>query len=702
MNSLINKYLNENIPIKHRLFFIATFTGSLGALLYTLFGILVRINPLVVLVFLFVAVLGYVLFLTGANKPGSIGICSHIFLISCNIICFPLLMLINDNTTVEMAIYFFIGITYGAVLFAGRARIIYLFILFLVDGVVSFLNFYVRIENGGYIGANTAVDYIRIEIAIIMTATLCGVIIGYRNRVLSKEMQKKEEAILKAEQVNFAKDMFLVNVSHEIRTPLNAIIGTADMVIESEAVNHVKEMAYNISNSSHALLSITSDLLDFSRMNTENFTPVNEKYDISGMLNDIINLISVRLLDSNIEFFVDIAAGIPKFLIGDSGKIRQIMINMLSNAVKYTREGHVKLSVCFEYETGNMIRLKISVEDTGIGIREENLEKIFEPYNRSGEATDRMIEGNGLGLALCRKLSEAMGGRIGATSVYGKGSVFSFEVDQTLETPYTGGTVGGIREDIVSIGYYLAKEQESAELGKILDDMEVRKHAASSLNEFLDICRNEKHDYYLIDSVSYDKNKSEVNDTGVDWKKVAIISPCNYSYSGEPFEYVLSKPVSCLNLSDLVNKTQNYAIRKHMYEGKFSLPDVNILVVDDNLVNLEVTANILSRYGANIITAASGREGITVMENERVDLIFLDYMMPDLDGIDTLKEIKKLEGGRYSGIPAVALTANVVSGAKEFFLEAGFDDYLSKPIEIEKMEKIIIKLLPSESVRLAV
>ncbi|MBP5152557.1 MAG: hypothetical protein ILP13_06565, partial [Lachnospiraceae bacterium] len=442
MDNLINKYLNENIPIKQRLFYIATFTGSLGALLYTMFGILVRINPRVVLVFLFMAVIGDILFITGSHRPETIAVCSHILIISCNIICFPLLVLINDNTSVEMTIYFFIGITYAAVLFAGKARIIYLCIQFLVDGVASFLNYYVRIRTGGYIGAETSVDYIRLEVAIIMTSVLCGVIICYRNLVLSKEMHKKEEAIINAEQVNFAKDMFLVNVSHEIRTPLNAIIGTADMVIDSEAVNHVKEMAYNISNSSHALLSITSDLLDFSRMNVENFKPVNEKYDISEMLNDIINLISVRLLDSNIEFYVDIAAGLPKFLIGDSGKIRQIMINMLSNAVKYTREGHVTLSVNFEYESGNDIRMKVSVEDSGIGIKEENLEKIFEPYNRSGEATDRLIEGNGLGLALCRKLSEAMGGKIRATSVYGEGSVFSFEVCQSIETPYTGGTVG--------------------------------------------------------------------------------------------------------------------------------------------------------------------------------------------------------------------------------------------------------------------
>ncbi|MBP5151371.1 MAG: response regulator, partial [Lachnospiraceae bacterium] len=342
------------------------------------------------------------------------------------------------------------------------------------------------------------------------------------------------------------------------------------------------------------------------------------------------------------------------------------------------------------------------VEDSGIGIKEENLEKIFEPYNRSGEATDRLIEGNGLGLALCRKLSEAMGGKIRATSVYGEGSVFSFEVCQSIETPYTGGTVGGTKDEIISIAYYLAKAKESEKLGDILDDMEIRKRHAKTFEEFLEICRNEKLDYYLIDSVSYDLNKSQINDTGVDWKKVAIISPCNYSYSGEPFEYVLSKPVSCLNLSDLVNKTQNYAIRKHMYEGKFVLPEVNILVVDDNLVNLEVTANILSRYGANIITAASGREGITVIENKKVELIFLDYMMPDLDGIDTLKAIKKLEGGKYASIPAVALTANVVSGARDFFLDAGFDDYLSKPIEIDKMEKIMLRLLPSESVKLSV
>ncbi|MCR4728890.1 MAG: response regulator [Lachnospiraceae bacterium] len=702
MGSWLDKYLGENIPIKERLFYIASFSGSLGGLLFSMFGFLVRLKLSFIGGFLFMCVFSAVLFFGQSKFRNRLTLHARLFLIVNNLFAFPVLMLINDNNTVEIPIYFFIGFTFGVVLLSGLERILYLSVQFILNILCAFYCFVLRTDERGVIGAETPIDYARIEIAIIMASTLCGIMIFYRNRLLSREMRKKEEATQKAEQVNFAKDMFLVNVSHEIRTPLNAIIGTADMVIDSDAGNHVKEMAFNISNSSHALLSITSDLLDFSRMNVETFKPVSEKYDITGMLNDIVNLISVRLLDSNVEFYVNVAPNLPKILIGDGGKIRQIIINMLSNAVKYTKEGHMTFNVGFEYGNNSEILLKISVEDTGIGIKEENLEKIFVPYNRSGEITDRLIEGNGLGLALCRKLSEAMGGRIYAESVYGSGSTFFFEAKQKLEEPYTGGYAGTVFKPNMSVGFYSGLNKESERLRSILQAMEVSVEDASNDEEFLKISKKEKHEFYLIDSVSYERIKERLNEEGVDWKKLAVISPCNYSYSDEPFEYVLTRPVSCLNLSDLLNKTQNFAIRKQMYEGKFSIPGINILVVDDNLVNLEVTANILSRYEARIITAASGREGITVIENERVDMVFLDYMMPDMDGIDTLKEIRKINGGAFWDLPVIALTANVVSGARDFFLESGFDDYLSKPIEIDKMEKIIVKHLPGEAVKIQI
>ena len=202
----------------------------------------------------------------------------------------------------------------------------------------------------------------------------------------------------------------------------------------------------------------------------------------------------------------------------------------------------------------------------------------------------------------------------------------------------------------------------------------------------------------MLTSVAYDRLKKKLYDLNINFKKLVIISPCNYSYAGEPFEYVLTRPVSCLNLADLFNHTSGFAVRKKTFEGIFSFKNTRILVVDDNLINLGVAKEILEKYNAEVIIAASGREGLICLDQEKIDLIFLDYMMPDMDGIDTLKLIKASDDPDVRNIPVIALTANVVSGAKEMFLEAGFDDYLPKPIVVEKLEKILLNHVNPEKI----
>lgn len=543
----------------------------------------------------------------------------------------------------------------------------------------------------------------RLVYAIFSTGLFLGTVILYRNGRISDEISERESAGKQAEKVSFAKDMFLVNVSHEIRTPLNAIIGTTDVLLESDVSNHIKENAFNISNSSHALLAITNDLLDFSRMNVDSISITNQKYDISVLLNDVINLMSVRLLDSSVSFFVDINPLLPKVLYGDSNKLRQILVNFLSNATKYTEKGSMTLVVDFEYTGDNELLLVIKVQDTGIGIKPENIDKIFEPLNRSGSAeTDHKFEGNGLGLAFCKSIAKAMDGEIKVKSVYGEGSEFSFSVKQSFEDDYKDGYCGELKTLEHNILIYIDEKDETHNLSSVLSDMSVRFEEVSNSDEFISKCKNPSFDYCVLSAESYEKLKAYLISENINWSKIVVLSSCNYSYSGEPFELVLTKPVSCLNLSDLLNQTVCFSVRKQLFEGEFSLPDTTILIVDDNLVNLEVASNIMSRFNARILTAASGREGIICLNQEKVDIVFLDYMMPDMDGIDTLKEIRKINNGQFEKLPVVTLTANVVSGAKEMFMNAGFDGYLSKPLEVDKLSKILMELLPGDCIKYSV
>lgn len=698
MRELLGRYLGEEVPVKERLFNAATFLSSAFALLFVAVAILLRIDFVSVSVYITIGILGTVLFFI-QTKTHKVTLLSVIYLSYVNFVAFPFLMITSSKDIMEIPLYSVIGLVLAIVLLEGKLRVIHYILQVIVDISIAFYCYVLKDPGKIHYIASENGDFFRIEVAVVVTGLLCGFIVQFRNYQLQKEIAKREDATEKAEKVSYAKDMFLVNVSHEIRTPLNAIIGTTDLLMDSDANNRIKETTFNISNSSHALLSITTDLLDFSRMNIDSIVPTDEKYDVAFMVNDIINLMSVRLLDSNVDFFVKINPSLPKMLIGDSGKIRQIIINMLSNAIKYTKEGHLTFYVDFVEMQKDIIKLKIKVEDTGIGIKAESIEKIFEPYNRSGEATDRLIEGNGLGLALCKKLASAMGGNIWADSVYGEGSTFFFEVKQKVDVESKEGSVGFLNYESVSLACFVDGIREMDDLSEIFKSMKINGINIKTEEEFIECCIMDKCSYYLLDSTSYERIKDKLLEFDINWKKLVVISACNYSYSGEPFEYVLTKPISCLNIADLINQTKNYAIRKQKFEGGFSIPEATVLVVDDNLLNLEVAAGILERYHPKVLTASSGKECLICLQNEHVDLVFLDYMMPEMDGIDTLKEIRKLDGSLFKTIPVVALTANVVSGAREMFINAGFNDYLSKPIEIESLERILNESLPSRLIK---
>ena len=701
MRQFIDRIIGDGASVSERIFNLAIFLSSFFSLLFVSVAVLLRVDYMTVSVYASISVIGTVFFFL-QKKIHKETVLTLIYLTYVNLICFPTLLIISPKDLIEVPLYSIIGLVYTLVLLSGKTRIIMYVLQVIADMGVAFYRFVIMDGPGLHDGPSETIDFLRIQVAIIITGILCGLIIRFRHYQLKKEVSVKELATKKAEIVSDAKDMFLVNISHEIRTPLNAIIGTTELLLDSNASNHIKEKAFNISNSSHALLSITTDLLDFSHMNIDTITPTNAKYDLAFMLNDIINLMSVRLLDSNVEFMVDIDPSIQKILIGDSGKIRQIVINILSNAIKYTKEGFMALNVDCETVSPDEIKLKIQVKDSGIGIRQENIDKIFEPYNRSGEMTDRLIEGNGLGLALCKKLAEAMGGKIWAESEYGKGSAFFFEVNQKFDKEDENERCGTIKNPGSVICYFIEKPEEEKNIEKVLSVMDIESIKVTDKDEFIKECGLNKYSYYFVLADTYENIKGTLAGSDIDWRKLVIISDCNYSYSGEPIEYVLTKPVNCLNIVDLINQTKNFAIRKQLFEGGFDLAKATILVVDDSIVNLEVAKGILERYNPTVITAYSGNECLMTLQDEHVDLVFLDYMMPGMDGIDTLKAIRSLPDKEKSNVPVIVLTANVVSGAREMFLNEGFNDYLSKPIEIDSLERVLLNNVPKDLVKLQV
>ncbi|MCM1047728.1 MAG: ATP-binding protein [Clostridiales bacterium] len=408
---------------------------------------------------------------------------------------------------------------------------------------------------------------------------------------LEKKNEELKRAIDDADKAGRARDIFLANMSHEIRTPINTMLGLNELIIRESQDETIRGYALDIKHAGDILLSLISDILDFSRIQSGKMELLNGIYDISSLLNDLINSVSIPLRRKKLRLILDIAADVPYKLSGDEIHLRQIVGNLLSNAVKYTKSGSVTLHLSWKQHDKDEIMLEIAVEDTGVGIKEEDIDKIFGTFTRLDMEAGRSEEGTGLGLAVTTKLVELMGGKIEVKSEYGKGSTFSFAIPQ-----------------------------------KVIDP--------SPLGDF-------QKQY----------NRSVSTSKG--------------------------------------------------YREKFIAPLARILIVDDNAMNLAVAQDLLRKTRLQIDVASSGEECLEMLKHKEYHLICMDHMMPVMDGVQTMHAIRALEGNPSRDIPIIALTANAVVGAREFYLKEGFEDYLTKPIESEKLEDMLIKYLPHELVYLS-
>lgn len=593
MKNLFNRLFGHDNPIRLILFNIITCTiASLGLPLLIIMIVMGYGAKQIPSMLSIIAVVIVCIFI--ANRYNKLNLAAGIIVSAVTFVLLPMMFLSGGAIYSGMPVYFSLGTIFLFMLVEGTLFYVLLGIQIVVYALSFAFAFY---HPDKVIPLGEEIDiYMDMFLAVVIVGIVCGIInkftTGSYNRIITRAEEQNialQESEKRAEQASAAKSDFLSNMSHEIRTPINAIIGMNEMIRRESDNKDISEYAIAVSNSANALLSIINDILDFSKIESGKMEIIYAKYDLFSLINDSYCMIQDRAKEKGLELSIECDENLPAYLNGDITRNRQIIVNLLTNAVKYTEKGSVKIRVSgdlVEFKTGDTLNLKVTVTDTGKGMKIDDQEKLFTKFQRLNLEDNQGIEGTGLGLSIVRMLCNLMNGDVSVESEYGVGSSFTVVLPQVIE--------------------------DDAKVGKL---------------------------------------------------KFGI---------GQG------------------------AKAETKYEPSFVNENATVLVVDDVKMNLIVFKKLIKNTKVNVDTAISGAECLEMIKDKKYDLIFMDHMMPEMNGIEAYRLMQEDKRHMNVDTPVIMLTANAIAGMEQEYLDKGFKGYLSKPIDPGKLETMIREYVKSE------
>ncbi len=582
VNVFFGSLKDPDRDFSERLFILMTMVSITGSGLVLIGDIAIGENLIEILTLVAVIILGPIVTVISVRKKKirTGAIINAVFIVFAIL---PITFITGGGLTGGSSLWVAVAYLYIGVVLTGRIRTVFLVLMTLVvSGEYTLAYFFsdlVPVHNRD----KWFLDSI---ISVFLVGFLVFIMVWFQNRLFMTENEKAKKQAKEIEELNRSQNRFFSSMSHEIRTPINTIIGLNEMILREDVSEKINEDAANIQAAGKMLLSLINDILDMSKCESGQMqiNPVN--YNPGNMLSDVVNMMWIKAHEKNLEFTVDVSPELPAGLKGDEIKLKQILINVINNAIKYTEEGSVKLQIQCEELYENKVNVIYTVSDTGSGIKKENIPYLFTAFKRVDEEKNRYIEGTGLGLSIVKQFVDLMGGRITVNSVYTKGSTFIIEIPQIV---------------------------------------------------------------------------------------------------------VVSDVIGEIDLTDRKNGYYNYT-------RSFEAPNARILVVDDTRPNLMVVEKLLRQTKVIVDTAMSGKEALQKTLDQEYNVIFMDHLMPEMDGIECLHKIRNQTGGFNRESMIVALTANAGPDVKELYEKEGFDGYLLKPISGEALEAELLRLLPKDLV----